>query len=95
LRETKTNKQIDAAFSVWQSVCGLSFQKFSTSEDHEIKISFLNDHDSTIDCPCKLNGQRCGTLVHVFYPGSGQICGDIHFDNANWTPEKTKPGDGK
>ena len=49
LGETETNKEIDGAFSVWQNVFGLSFQK--TSENHEIKISLLNDHDNTIDCP--------------------------------------------
>jgi len=65
LGENKTNKQIDAAFSVWQIVCGLSFQKVSSSEDCEIKISFLTDHDdlntaNKINCPFKLNGQKGG-----------------------------------
>jgi len=46
LGETERNKQIDAAFSVWHNVCGLSFQKVSPSEGCEIKISFLTDHDN-------------------------------------------------
>ena len=58
------------------------------------KISFLTDHDNTIDCPYKLNGQKGGTLAHAFYPGAGQICGDIHFDNENWVTGKTSPGTG-
>ena len=45
LEETNSDKNIYAAFSVWQSVGGLSFQKVSSSEDCEIKL-FLADHDN-------------------------------------------------
>ena len=83
LGETETNKQIDAAFSVWQSVCGLSFQKVKLSEDKgncEIKISFLTDHDAPntvlthkTNCPYKLNGQKGRTSAHAFYSGKIQF----------------------
>ena len=60
-----------------------------------LKVTFLNYHYNQIDCPYKLKGQKGVTLAHASYPETGQICGDIHFENENWTFEKTKPGDGK
>jgi len=42
-----------------------------------------------------LNVQKRGKLAHGFYPGTQQICGDIHFDKENWTDKKTQSGDGK
>jgi len=66
LEETDSDKNIYAAFSVWQSVGGLSFQKVSSSEDCEIKL-FLADHDNKIDCSYELNGQKRGTLAHAFF----------------------------
>jgi len=53
-------------------------------------MTFLNNHDMQINCPYKLNGQGGGTLAHTFYPGVSEVCGDIHFDNENWTSEKNK-----
>ena len=93
--ETKTSEQITAAFKTWESVCGLTFQKVQHSEPCEIKVTFFNNHHNQIDCPYTLKGQKGGTLAHASYPETGQICGDIHFDNKNWGSEKTKPGDGK
>jgi len=58
------------------------FKKFLLLKT-EIKISFLTEHhnpNSKTNCPFKLNGKCGGTLAHAFYPGVGQICGDIHFD---------------
>ena len=105
LGETETNKQIDAAFSVWQSVCGLSFQKVKLSEDKgncEIKISFLTDHDAPntvlthkTNCPYKLNGQKGRTSAHAFYSGKNAISEDIPFDSETWKHQKTVPGDRK
>jgi len=75
LGKEKPLEQIDAAFETWQSVCGLKFTRVE-SED------FLHDQ---INCPCKLTGQKGGTLAHAFYPGEDSICCDIHFDNEVWT----------
>ena len=57
LGETETNKQIDDAFSVWQSVCGLKFKRVeqpkgaeALDEDNcEIRTTFLNNHDNQIN----------------------------------------------
>jgi len=66
-------------------VCGSKLKKVKPSADGEIKITFLKNHDNQINYPYKLNGQKGGTLAHAFYPGKKSICGDIHFDNGNWT----------
>ena len=42
-----------------------------------------------------MNLQKRGKLAHGFYPGTQQICGDIHFDKENWTDKKAQSGDGK
>jgi len=41
LGKEKTLEQIDAAFEMWQSVCGLKFTRVEPDEDCEISISFL------------------------------------------------------
>jgi len=73
---------------LFSRVC-VKFKKVKPSEDCEIKIAFLKNHDNQINYPYKLNGQKGGTLAHAFYPVNKSICGDIHFDNENWTTEKT------
>jgi len=51
LGKEKTLEKIDAAFETWHSVCGLKFKRVepdvsgSSSEECEIKITFLNKHD--------------------------------------------------
>jgi len=61
----KTPQLIHEFFSVWQTVCGLRFHKVAPSEECEIKVTFLNNHDNTIDCPYKLNRQKGGTLAQA------------------------------
>jgi len=39
--------------------------------------------------------KKAERLLTDFILKKYSICGDIHFDNENWTSEKTKPGDGK
>ena len=48
-----------------------------------------------IKCPYSLKKYgKIGILAHGFYPSaSGQgVSGDLHFDNENWTVEKTTCG---
>ena len=66
----------------------MKVKRVEPEEDCEIKITFLNDHNNKIDYSYKLNGQKGGALTHGFYPATQQICGDIHFDNENWTNKK-------
>ena len=88
--EDETNKQIDAAFSVWQSVCGLKFERVEPNEECKIKIPFSTDPNTAdkISCPYKLNVEKKRNLGHAFYPGKNSICGDIYFDNETFINQK-------
>jgi len=58
------------------------------------KNAFLTEHDK-IDCSFSLNGKRGGMLAHLFYPGTRQIHGDVHFDIECFTHKRIQPGSGK
>ncbi|CAL4191698.1 unnamed protein product, partial [Meganyctiphanes norvegica] len=67
------------AFKLWQGNSGLTFQEVNASStDHvDINIDFVTkDHGDPY--PFDGKGQ---TMVHAFYPGSGEISGDLHFDD--------------
>ena len=93
----KTLNEIESAFSVWQNVCNLKFERvFDGSQ--VMNIAFLTDDErqnKEINCPYKLNNKKSGTLVHGFYPGDSTLSGDLHFDNERWSDQKTVSGDGK
>jgi len=89
--------EIENAFSVWQNVCNLKFEKvFDGSQ--VMNIAFLTDDEkqnAEINCPCKLNNKISGTLAHGFYPGNSTLSCDLHFDKERWSDQKTVSGDGK
>ena len=97
LGKEKTLNEIENAFCVWQNVCNLQFERgFDGSQ--VMNIAFLTDDEkqnAEINCPCKLNNKKSGTLVHGFYPGNSTLSGDLHFDNERWSDEQTVSGDGK
>jgi len=88
--------EIENAFSVWQNVCNLKFERvFDGSQ--VMNIAFLTEDEkqnAKINCPCKLN-KKSGILAHGFYPGDSTMSGDLHFDNVIWTDQKTVSGGGK
>ena len=83
LGKEKTLNEIENAFSVWQNVCNLKFERvFDGSQ--VMNIAFLTDDEkqnAEINCPYKLNNKKSGTLAHGFYPGDSTLSGDLHFDN--------------
>ena len=97
LGKEKTLNEIENAFSVWQNVCNLKFERvFDGSQ--VMNIAFLTDDEkqnAEINCPYKLNNKKSGTLMHGFYPGNSTLSGDLHFDNERWSDQKTASGDGK
>ena len=97
LGEEKTLNEIENAFSVWQNVCNLKFERvFDGSQ--VMNIAFLSDNEKQnveINCPYKLNNKKSGTLAHGFYPGNSTLSGDLHFDNERWPDQKTISGHGK
>jgi len=96
LGKEKTLNEIENAFSVWQNVCDLKFERvFDGSQ--VMNIAFLTDDEkqnAEINCPYKLNNKKSGTLAHGFYPGNSTLSGDLHFDNERWADQKTVSGDG-
>ncbi|CAL4210628.1 unnamed protein product, partial [Meganyctiphanes norvegica] len=66
------------AFKLWQVNSGLTFQEVHASSTNvDIYVDFATyDHDDPY--PFDGKGQ---TLAHAFYPGSGAISGDVHFDD--------------
>jgi len=97
LGKEKTLNEIESAFSVWQNVCNLKFERvFDGSQ--VMNIAFLTDDEkqnAEINCPYKLNNKKSGTLAHGFYPGDSTLSGDLYFDNERWSDQKTVSGDGK
>jgi len=97
LGKEKTSNEVENAFSVWENVCNLKFQRvFDGSQ--VMNIAFLTDDEkqnAEINCPYKLNNKKSGTLAHGFYPGDSTLSGDLHFDNERWSDQKTVSGDGK
>jgi len=97
LGKEKTLNEIENAFSLWQNVCNLKFERvFDGSQ--VMNIAFLTDDEkqnAEINCPYKLNNKKSGTLAHGFYPGNSTLSGDLHFDNERWSDQKTVSGDGK
>jgi len=89
--------EIEKAFSVWQNVCNLKFERvFDGSQ--VMNIAFLTDDEKQnveINCPYKLNNKKSGTLAHGFYLGNSSLSSDLHFDNERWSDQKTVSGDGK
>jgi len=97
LGKEKTLNEIENAFSVWQNVCNLKFERvFDGSQ--VMNIAFLtNDEEQNaeINYPYKLNNKKSGTLAHGFYPGNSTLSGDLHFDNEGWSDQKIVSGDGE
>jgi len=97
LGKEKTWNEIENAFSVWQNVCNLKFERvFDGSQ--VMNIAFLTDDEkqnAEINCPYKLNNKKFGTLAHGFYAGNSTLSGDLHFYNERWSDQKTVSGDGK
>jgi len=97
LGKENTLNEIENAFSVWQNVCNLKFERvFDGSQ--VMNIVFLTDDEKQneeINCPYKLNSKKSGTLAHGLYPGNSTLFGDLHFDNERWSEKKTVSGDGK
>jgi len=89
--------EIENAFSVWENVCDLKFERvFDGSQ--VMNIAFLTDDEkqnAEINCPYKLNNKKSGTLAHGFYPGDSTLSGDLHFDNERWSDLKTVSEDGQ
>ena len=97
LGKGKTLNEIENAFSVWQNVCNLKFERVFDG-GQVMKIAFLTDgekQNAEINCPYKLNNKKSGTLAHGFYPGNSTLSGSLHFDNERWSDQKTVSGDGK
>jgi len=97
LGKEKTLNEIENAFSVWQNVCNLKFERvFDGSQ--VMNIAFLTDDEkqnAEINCPYKLNNKKSATWAHGFYPGDSTLSGDLHFDSERWSDQKTVSGDGK
>ena len=97
LGKEKALNEIENAFSVWQNVCNLKFERvFDGSQ--VMNIAFLTDDEkqnAEINCPYKLNNKKSGTLAHGFYPGYSTLSGNLHFHNERWSDQKTVSGDGK
>jgi len=97
LGKEKTLNEIENAFSVWQNVCNLKFERV-VDGSQVMNIAFLTDDEkqnAEINCPYKLNNNKSDTLAHGFYPGNSTLSGDLHFDNEKWSDQKTVSGDGK
>ena len=96
LGKEKTLNEIANAFSVWQNVCDLKFERvFDGSQ--VMNIGFLTDDEkqnAKINCPYKLNNKKSGTLALGFYPGNSTLSGDLHLNNERWSDQKTVPAVG-
>jgi len=94
LGKEKTLNKIESAFSIWQNVCNLKFERvFDGSQ--VMNIAFLTDDEkqnAEINCPYKLNNKKSGALAHGFYLGDSTLSGDLHFDNKRWSDQKTVLG---
>ena len=65
LGKEKTLNEIENAFSVWQNVCNLKFEKVF-DESQVMKIAFLTDDEkqnAEMNCPYKLNKKKNGNLA--------------------------------
>jgi len=82
LGKEKTLNKLENAFSIWQNVCNLKFQRvFDGSQ--VMNIAFLTDDEkqnAEISCPYILNIKKSGSLAHGFYPGDSTLSGDLHLN---------------
>ena len=87
LTDAEVDDAMARAFQVWADVTPLTFHRlpFDAPEIPDIDIQFSvtgpqkHGDDYPFDGPS-------GTLAHAFYPQSGLIGGDSHFDEAEkWT----------
>ena len=96
LGKEKTMNEIENAFSVWQNVCDLKFERvFDGSQ--VMNIAFLTNDEkqnAEINCPYKLNNKKSGALAHGFYPGNSTLSGDLPFENERWSDQKQFQGMG-
>lgn len=83
LLKNDVDKEIEAAFKVWEEVADLTFQRVSSGKVH-IEVRFEGGKHGDGDAFDGLGG----TLAHAFYPIYG---GDAHFDYAeDWTIKSLK-----
>ncbi|XP_023328890.1 50 kDa hatching enzyme [Eurytemora carolleeae] len=78
----RVRSTLQRAFSVWSANADLTFLEEQETDPTDIRILFESGEHGDGD-PFDREG---GTLAHAFFPGQGEISGDIHFDDdENWT----------
>lgn len=94
LRRNDVDREIEAAFDIWDRASVLSFRRVFSPDEADISLEFHRGQHGT-DQPFDGRG---GVLAHAFFPRWG---GDVHFDAAeNWvndrlrstsSPQKNRP----
>jgi len=73
---------------MWSSVSPLTITETLQSNDSNIFLLYATRHHGD-NFPFDGKG---GVLAHAFYPDSGQLSGQVHFDDAEWWSHETDNG---
>jgi len=63
---------------MWSAVSPLTISESLSSAEAEIRLQYSTLRHGDCGFPFDSEG---GVLAHAFYPHSGQLAGDVHFDD--------------
>lgn len=92
--EQRQKEIFATAFGEWAKHSSLSFKEVFNKEEADLVLGFGSSHHCQL---YDIVGERCrtnsrffgqgGVLAHCYFPGSGLVSGDAHFDSGEYWSE--------
>jgi len=73
---------------MWSRESRLTITETWNSREADILLQYSTDQHGD---KFPFDGEG-GTLAHTFYPDSGELAGQVHFDDAEWWSHNTNQG---